>query len=383
MRILLVTDSPFINGAYAQQGMALAQRLNAAGHTTIIFAPSYEGRPIEVDGVLLVGGIGGYSYEWMDAHAQKMRANIILTLKDPSVFDPTFMQGLSLPWVAIVPVDTEPLSTATYNSSNYASAVIAITCTGVEAFRAQGVQAHYAPLGIDTAAFSPGSKDEARKRLNLPDGFMALTVGNNNGKRKNLDQIVYAWDAFIRQHDDAFLFLHTGMAPVHGGLNLDLMTKQLGWNAQQFRISDQLEYMTHFLNTDFMATLYRAADVLICAGNEGFCLPAIEAQACGCPVIGVDFAALRETVKIGWKIPTQGTQYGERIWCSFGADWFRPSQLAIATYLEAAYQERDNPERAAKARQAVLEYDMDNVFSQYWLPVIGQLEALFVRGQLS
>jgi glycosyltransferase involved in cell wall biosynthesis len=52
---------------------------------------------------------------------------------------------------------------------------------------------------------------------------------------------------------------------------------------------------------EVMAATYSAMDVLLAPSHgEGFCVPLIEAQACGTPVIATDFSAQPELVGAGW-----------------------------------------------------------------------------------
>lgn len=389
MKLLLVTDSLLAKSAYALQARLLAKHLIAAGHSVIVYGTSYYGEPIHIDDEILMVGQGSlppYSAAMINQHAARFEVDAVFTFKDP--FQLQGMQTLSVPWIALAPIDTEPASLAVTQGLSYASAVITCSKHGQAALAEQGIQAHYAPLCVDTALFSPGDKADARQRLNLPaDQFIALTVAANqsNPSRKNLDQIVLAWEVFHREHPDSLLWLHTDLMPLQNGVHLALLIDQLNWSKAHYRSTSQAGYTTYAMNDEFMVNLYRAADVLFLpSGGEGFGMPFLEAQSCGRPVIACDYTAARETVWSGWKIPTdKGGQYGEQTWTQTrGAFFFRPSRAALVEYLKAAYVKRNEESYQVKARQGALEYDAKHVMNTYWLPVMAQIEALLNEGQL-
>ena len=68
----------------------------------------------------------------------------------------------------------------------------------------------------------------------------------------------------------------------------------------------------------YLALLYNAADVLIaCSKTEGFGVPLIEAQACGCPVVTTDFASMPELVRHGIAVRPAG-----RMWHPHLESWW-------------------------------------------------------------
>lgn len=54
--------------------------------------------------------------------------------------------------------------------------------------------------------------------------------------------------------------------------------------------------LTGHVSDDDLAALYSGAHALVACREEGFCLPAVEALACGTPVVAYDVPALREVL---------------------------------------------------------------------------------------
>jgi D-inositol-3-phosphate glycosyltransferase len=246
----------------------------------------------------------------------------------------------------------------------------------------EGIRALYAPLGIDTDFWTPGDRSAARAELGIPDGvFMPLFVGNNNTNpsRKGLDQLVLAWQMFLEltpDEQDAVLYLHTSMDAQRSGVDALMILNAIGVMRANWQSTDKAQYESQQVTPEFLRTLYRAADVLVGPSTgEGFWLPGVEAQACGCPVIGCDFAAQRETVRVGWKIAVS-EDTGETRWCPLGALRFVPKKRAIVAALQAAAAARDDNGLRQRAHEAVKKYDWRRVFDEHWTPALEQIERL-------
>jgi len=133
------------------------------------------------------------------------------------------------------------------------------------------------------------------------------------------------------------------------------------------------------LGEQYMRDVYRASDVLLNpAKSEGFGLPLVEAQMCGCPVIATDFSTTDELLSAGWKVG------GHRSWY-LGADAWRmevdPDQIADA--LEDAYKEKDNEALRKKARKGVVKYDGPAVFKRHWEPALRDIKKLVERAVIA
>jgi len=147
--------------------------------------------------------------------------------------------------------------------------------------------------GVDHAFFSPGDGAGARRALHhlqLGAGPVLLFVGRIQ-PLKGLDVAVRALAALGRS--DATLVVVGGASGPAGGAELERIDKlvaELGL-AEQIRF---VEPVPHHL----LSTYYRAADVcLVPSRSESFGLVALEAAACGTPVVAAAVGGLRTLVE--------------------------------------------------------------------------------------
>jgi glycosyltransferase involved in cell wall biosynthesis len=276
------------------------------------------------------------------------------------------------------PVDTSPLGDGDVTVLREGGGVpIAMSQFGMRALRDEGTDPLYVPHGIDTGIFSPGDGVPYRETVPGigPDTFViGICAMNRDPLRKGLPEQLVAFSRFHRRHPDSFLALHT--TPVaNPGLNLMNLAAKLGISSA-VTYPDSYLYDMGMITQEQMAGWYRGLDVLsLCSYGEGFGLPLVEAQACGTPVIATDGSAMSELCGSGWLV--SGTSF----WSGgHGAWWIRPDIEDIDAAYEEAWKARESGELVLKqkaAREFAMLYDVDLVFSQYWLPVLDELEKKF------
>jgi glycosyltransferase involved in cell wall biosynthesis len=110
--------------------------------------------------------------------------------------------------------------------------------------------------------------------------------------------------------------------------------------------------------------------------GEGFGIPTVEAQSCGCPVIGGDWTATGELVFSGWKIPKSETV---PMWTALGTNQYHVKPGAVADALELAYDMRGNQNYRQRARAGALAYDADKIAEKYWRPYLDKLAQELVK----
>ncbi len=154
------------------------------------------------------------------------------------------------------------------------------------------------PNGFDPARLSP---EGSRFELPVDAACVFLFVGGTIW-RKGIDLLVSAWaEAFTPADEVALVIKDFGAASWYRGQTAQ---DQLRRFAGRTDIAPVV-YLENDIKAHELAALYRAADVLVAPyRGEGFCLPALEAMACGVPVIHTGTGPTSEFVPdgAGWAI---------------------------------------------------------------------------------
>jgi len=162
----------------------------------------------------------------------------------------------------------------------------------VDLYGADPSRIEIAPPGVDRAYFSPGDHLGARRALGLDDHPIVLFVG----RIQPLKGPTVAVEALAAvKNPDARLIVVGGPSGSEG----------VGeWNrVQQAVRQHQLADRVSFVDAQphhILSTYYRAADVVVVPSrSESFGLVALEAAACGRPVVGAAVGGLRTLVEHG------------------------------------------------------------------------------------
>ena len=146
--------------------------------------------------------------------------------------------------------------------------------------------------GVEHAFFAPGDKRGARKALELGDGPVLLFVGRIQ-PLKGADVAVSALAALGRAN--ATLLIVGGASGAEGEsevAHVRSLIEQNGLDAQVRIVDPQPHHI--------LSTYYRAADVvLVPSRSESFGLVALEAAACGTPVVANAVGGLLTIVEHG------------------------------------------------------------------------------------
>jgi glycosyltransferase-like protein len=220
-----------------------------------------------------------------------------------------------------------------------------------------GVEAAVIGNGVDRDFFSPrgGQRDGAlRARLALGPGPVFLAVGGIE-ERKNTLSILHAFVKTLDVHPSAQLVIAGGVSL------LDHSAYQRDFHAELARLGRlaQRVVLAGAIDQPDMPALYRLADALVFPSvKEGFGLVAIEAIACGTPVVTS-------------RIPPFTEHLGDDVvvWC----DPFNAASIAGAMTMAIQPESRARLARHAEGLLAPLSWDRS---AKAHLPVYHELREL-------
>lgn len=158
------------------------------------------------------------------------------------------------------------------------------------------------PPGVDTTHFYPIPKDEAKEFVGVPcDNRMLLFVGRIE-PLKGIDTLLHA---IARLNEDGVLQSHPFCLAIIGG-STEVSQDEMGTEFARLRElgrSLKIEDLITFLgrrDQDTLQYYYSAAEVVVVPSHyESFGLVALEAMACGTPVVASEIGGLAFLVRDG------------------------------------------------------------------------------------
>ena len=216
----------------------------------------------------------------------------------------------------------------------------------VDLYGARRDRVEVVPCGVDLTLFQPGDREQARAQLGL-SGEVILFVGRMD-PIKGLDLLLGAVALLARRP--------TLKLVVVGGSGTEEEMKRSQALVGTLEIAGQVEFRGSVAQEE-LPTYYQAADICVVPSHyESFGLVAIEALACGTPVIGSMVGGLPTVIRDGengllvpWRQPSE---FAERIDLILSdqalreslADHARPSVLkygwgAVAGRITSVYED--------------------------------------------
>lgn len=373
MRILWMSNSPMAGTGYGVQTAQVVPRLVGAGHDVAI-ANNYGVNAVisEWEGVRVYPSSRDQALnDTIARHADAWKADWTITLYDTWTMRRDRYPERVASWV---PVDHQPVPPTVAAWCQQVNS-IAMSRFGQRMLREQGIEASYIPHSVDTSIFTPTPGD-LRASMGIPDdAFLILIAAANQGQappRKAWSEMFLALAAFMAEHPDTYVYVHTDMVGGNNGIDLSILERAVGLPSDRVRWTDPYVYVTGMVKQPYLAQLYSASDVLLASSmGEGFGVPVIEAQACGLPVIVSNFTAQPELCGAGWIV--EGQPWWDGLQSAF---FFTPLVGSIIKRLKEAHAARGDRSLRDKAVAFAADYDSDVVFERYWKPVLAELAAL-------
>lgn len=214
------------------------------------------------------------------------------------------------------------------------------------------------PNGVDLERFSPDGPVRSLDGAGASGSETTCTFLFVGGTiwRKGIDVLLAAWRRAFAPGDDVRLVIKDfGVESSYRGQTSGADIRAL---AARGDVAPVL-YLTEDFPAEKLPALYRAADVVVLPYRaEGFCLPALEAMACGVPVIHTAAGPTGEfcTPGAGWPLRSKRVEFEARTYagptrgpaCALEVD---PDTLAAALR-EAAGAPQERIARGAAARRA-------------------------------
>lgn len=387
MRILWSSNAPWSNTGYGVQVKSVVPRLAALPEVSevAIFAwyGLYGGTMQWGPYTVYPGFADEFGNDLIGHHAKDFGADRVITLIDVWTQKQTARKVAPAKWAPWFPVDAQPAPQMVLDALEGADPPVVYSQFAVDELEKAGVAAAYVPHGVEPSVYTveldTATRLEWRRRLvGEACDHLTVMVAANQGypDRKAFQVQLRAWARFAEDKPGARLYVHALAEVDQGGLNLRALAAQLGI-AERVVFPDAYRYVTG-LPAEYLACVYNAADVYLGAAmTEGFGIPIVEAQACGCPVVVTDYAAMSEVAHWGIKVPP-----ADLFWGHLDAWWAWPDVEGIADALEELYEQEEiaGGQWPAEFRQIASEaiherYGWDVVVRDYWAPLVREWAA--------
>ena len=230
-------------------------------------------------------GIVHLTNHHLGRYARVLTQPYVMTLHD--VMRLLDLRGADPPLVCSLTARDRMMLRLDYDGVRRAAAVIAPS-----AFAARDAVARLG-IGEDRVAVVPWGVDHERFRpvdRRLFDFPYVLYVGTEQ-PRKNLDALLRAFAVLAAERPDLRL-VKVG-APGGEGDAFRRATQRV---VEKLRLGDRVVFTGRIGEDDLVAAYAGAACLVLPSLHEGFGLPALEAMACGCPVVVSNAGSLPEVV---------------------------------------------------------------------------------------
>lgn len=374
LRIFLNSNAPWATSGYSNQVAEIIPLIRDEGYP-IAMCDFYglEGGKLNIEGIIHYPKINHvYGSDALIHHAKDFKADVVFTLQDIWVLNPQDLQQVKR-FIPIVPIDHDPAPKAILEKLRHAYRIVTYAEFGQKELKRNGLHSTYIQHTVNTDIFKPMDKKERKRLSGLPeDAFICGMVAANkdNPPRKSFQEVMDAFKLFLAKVPNSYLYLHTN-PDFPGGFPLREYASFIG-------IIDRIlfpdPYQMNFnLGKKEMALIYNTLDMLLMPSvSEGFGVPAIEAQACGVPVVVNNFTSMPELVKN--HITGEICEVQNKRFSHLGSYIGIPSTKSIFDCMMRIYNS-DRKKMGDEARKFMLEsYDTKKIYAEKWSPFLVKLE---------
>jgi glycosyltransferase involved in cell wall biosynthesis len=374
LRIYLNSNAPWTPSGYSQQVAELAPLIKNEGYPLAIgdfFG--LQGGKLMIDDTIHYPVINHvYGSDGLIHHANDFKADVTFTLQDIWVLNPQDLQQTRR-FIPIVPIDHDPAPKPVLDNLRFAYRIVTYSKFGQKELERNGYHSTYIPHTVDTEVFTPMNVAQRKQDVGLPPNtyLVGMVAANkDNPPRKSFQEVIDAFNLFLQKVPNAMLYIHTN-PDFPGGFNIKQYVDFLGLgNRVLFPDVYQMNFNT---GKSQMALIYNTFDMLLMPSiSEGFGVPAIEAQACGVPVVVNNFTSMPELIK-----PGETGEICELAYKRFspqGSYMGIPSVQSIYDSMMKIYRGDTGKMKKAAREWAVSEYDSKKVFKTGWKPFLEKLE---------
>lgn len=172
----------------------------------------------------------------------------------------------------------------------------------LELYDADPTRIHVVPCGVDLSLFRPIDKQEAREEVGIPEGKRLILFVGRIEALKGIDTLMHAVACLVKEKPEWRERLMLGIVGGSAEDHAEALTAEMQ-KLRDLRIELGIRDVVTFVGAQGQETLpyfYAAADVVVMPSHyESFGMVALEATACGTPVIASDVGGLTYTITDG------------------------------------------------------------------------------------
>lgn len=306
MNILWQSDFMIPTG-FGQQAEYIVNALHEAGHEINVLAWQHRVKPIEHEGIRI---FPTQHAQWgKTQYARKLEhfnPDLVITLAD--LWQVRYMCNVprEAPWIAITPVDTEPLPPGFTDICYWIDHLVCYSQFAKHQLDTQTpnpIGNVYIPHGVDLDLFKPPTDEQKvqyKRLLGFSEDTIVIGFVGRINPRKQLDRTLRIFELVEKQVEDdkeLILFLHSDLNDPMKREQRDLRNLVDLLDLERKVAASEINW-NEGIPLDQMRYIYGAMDIyLTTTAGEGFGVPLIEAQACGVPCVATNFTTPPELIQ--------------------------------------------------------------------------------------